>query len=241
MRLKIVLLSLLVSVGFVGCASPSSANVDNSKELETLKSQIEQLKNEKADALVDNTKGLEGLKSEIEELQKKNGELLAQLESAMAPTVAPEATAVVASSGNDGLVAIGEMSTLGDWSIVINSAEVVDSIKGGMGSFSPDAGNKFLQLNATITNNGKSAAQLLQSFSLGDGVQVKLTYGDGYEFNPVNLMMAANSLFDESINPLSSKDGFIAFELPDSVALGTDRLLLQFSAGSDETTVNLRK
>ena len=71
MRLKIVLLSLLVSVGLVGCASPSSANVDNSKELETLKSQIEQLKNEKADAIVDNTKGLEGLKSEIEELQKR--------------------------------------------------------------------------------------------------------------------------------------------------------------------------
>ena len=239
MRSKIVLLSLLV-VGVVGCSSAPPATVDNSKELESLKSQIEELKNENTDAIADNSKELEALKSQIEELQKENGELLAQLESAMAPTVAPEATAVVASSGNDGLVAIGETSTLGDWSIVISSIEVVDSIKGGMGSYSPDAGNKFLQVNATITNNGKSAAPLLQSFSLGDAVQVKITYGDGYEFNPVNLMMAPNSLYDESINPLSSKDGFIAFELPDSVASGTDQLLLQFSAGVEKTSVKVR-
>lgn len=240
MRAKIVLLSLLVSVGLVGCSSAPPATVDNSKELESLKSQIEELKIENADAIADNSKDLERLKSQIEELQKEKGELMAQLESAMAPTVAPEATAVVAASGNDGFVAIGETLTLGDWSIVISSIDLVDSIKGGMGSFSPDAGNKFLQANATITNNGKSAAPLLQSFSLGDAVQVKITYGDGYEFNPVNLMMAPNSLFDESINPLSSKDGFIAFELPDSVASGTDQLLLQFSAGSDEATVKLR-
>ena len=239
MRSKIVLLSLLV-VGVVGCSSAPPATVDNSKELESLKSQIEELKNENTDAIADNSKELEALKSQIEELQKENGELLAQLESAMAPTVAPEATAVVASSGNDGLVAIGETSTLGDWSIVISSIEVVDSIKGGMGSYSPDAGNKFLQVNATITNNGKSAAPLLQSFSLGDAVQVKITYGDGYEFNPVNLMMAPNSLYDESINPLSSKDGFIAFELPDSVASGTDQVLLQFSAGVEKTSVKVR-
>ncbi len=235
-----VFLCLVVSAGLVGCASPSAATVDSSQELERLKSQIEQLKTENANAIVDSSKEVESLKSEIEELQNKNGELLAQLESAMAPTVAPEATAVLTSSANDKLVAIGGTAILGDWSIVVNSVEAVESIKGGMGSFSPDAGNKFLQVNATITNNGKSAAALLQSFSMGDGVQVKITYGDGYEFNPVNLLMAPNSLFDESINPLSSKDGFIAFELPDRVALGTDPLLLQFSTGDGDITVTLR-
>ena len=53
---------------------------------------------------------------------------------------------------------IGETATLKDWDISVTDVQIVESIAADYGSFSPDEeGNRYVQVFATITNNGKQA------------------------------------------------------------------------------------
>ena len=101
-------------------------------------------------------------------------------------------------------------------------------------------GSKYVQVFVTTTNKGKQANTFLPTFSLGDDVQVKILYGDGYEFSASNLLGYSNTLHDATINPLSSQSGEIAFVVPESVASSTDELILQFSSGNDVIKFKIR-
>ena len=117
---------------------------------------------------------------------------------------------------------------------------MVDSIPDEYGTFSPDAGNKYLVVSISVTNNGKTADTFLPSFGMGDDVQAKLLYGDGYEFSSTQLLGYSKSLHDQTLNPLSTKEGDIAFEIPDSVASATDEIVLQFKAGNNSLNIKVR-
>lgn len=136
---------------------------------------------------------------------------------------------------------IGDSITLADWGIVVTELKVVESIAANYGTFSPnEAGNKFAQVFVTVTNNGKQADNFMPIVSMSDDVSVKLLYGDGYEFSSTNLLGYDNDMHNSNLNPLSSKSGEIAFEIPDSVASSGDELLLQFKSGNDEVKVKIR-
>ena len=47
-------------------------------------------------------------------------------------------------------------------------------------------------------------------------------------------------MHDTSVNPLSSKSGRIAFEIPDSVADSADELILTIQAGKDSLEIKIR-
>ena len=92
----------------------------------------------------------------------------------------------------------------------------------------------------TVTNNGKETDRFLPSFGYGDDVYVKMLYGDGYEFSAVNLLGYSKDMHDSTINPLTSADGEIAFEVPQSVAEATDELLVSFFSGNDSVVFQVR-
>ena len=75
---------------------------------------------------------------------------------------------------------------------------------------------------------------------MNDDVSAKVLYGDGYEFSLTQLMGYSKDLISSTINPLSTKEGDIAFELPNSVADSTEPLIIQFSAGNDKVNFALR-
>lgn len=183
-----------------------------------------------------NSEELESLKNQVEELSKENASLKEQLETTIKETTPKET--IQDSSGD--LIQLGETSSLDDWSITVTSVELVDSIPDGYGSFSPDSGNKYLITSLTITNNGKSAETFLPSFAMGTDVQAKILYDDGYEFSATHLLGYSKGLHDQSLNPLSSKDGDIAFEIPDSVANATDELILHLKAGNSNLNIKVR-
>lgn len=183
----------------------------------------------------DNSAEMESLKAQIEELKKENGELKAQLATTEAPTT--EAPTVAAGS----VLSIGDEGTLKDWTIVITNAEITDSIKeNDYYGFSPEEGNKYLAIDITATNNGKNAATFLPSFGLGDDISAKLLYQGEYEFSATNLLGYSKSLFDTTVNPLSTKSGLVAFELPDSVASAEEELILVISAGKNDIQFKVR-
>lgn len=183
----------------------------------------------------DNSAEMESLKAQVEELKKENGELKAQLATTEAPTT--EAPTVAAGS----VLSIGDEGTLKDWTIVITNAEITDSIKeNDYYGFSPEEGNKYLAIDITATNNGKNAATFLPSFGLGDDISAKLLYQGEYEFSATNLLGYSKSLFDTTVNPLSTKSGLVAFELPDSVASAEEELILVISAGKNDIQFKVR-
>lgn len=164
----------------------------------------------------------------------------ATAESAAAASTPAASSEAPAASETAGL-AIGETATLGDWSIAVTGFNVADSISADYsGYFSPDEGNHYGVVSLSITNNGKQSASFLPSFSLSDDVSAEIHFGDGYEFTPTTLLGYSQDLHDSTLNPLSSKDGVVVFELPDSVTSSTEPLSLVFSAGFDSVTFVLR-
>ena len=65
-------------------------------------------------------------------------------------------------------------------------------------------------------------------------------YGDGYEFSSTQLIAYERELHDARINPLSSQEGEIFFEVPEIVANSTDEILIRFSSGSDRVSIKVR-
>lgn len=186
----------------------------------------------------DLTKQVEDLKKENEELKSK----LAEFSKNKAETKTDDSETALDNSETkpdnaekkERPLKIGKEGTLGDWSITVTSAETVDSIKADYGSFNPDEGNKYFNVFVSVANNGKSAATFLKSFTLSNDLQAKLLYGDGYEFSATQLLGYKESLHDETLNPLSKKDGVISFEIPNDVAESDEKIILQFTM-SDKT------
>lgn len=136
---------------------------------------------------------------------------------------------------------IGDAATLNDWSINVTNMQIVTSIPDDFISFSPnEEGNQYVQLFVTITNNGKQLDTFLPTVSFGNQVKARILYGDGYEFSPTNLLGYSNDLHDSGVNPLSSKTGEIAFNIPQSVATATEQLVVEFRAGSKTVEFKLR-
>ncbi|MCB7320148.1 DUF4352 domain-containing protein [Lacrimispora sp. 210928-DFI.3.58] len=137
-------------------------------------------------------------------------------------------------------ISVGETGQLKDWNITVTSMEMLDSVDNGFGSFNPDEGNKYMLVTATVENAGKTSDTFLPSFGMGDDVSVKVIYGDGYEFSITQLLGYDRDLINSTINPLSSKEGDMAFELPSSVVDSTEPLIIEFRSGNDTLGFTLR-
>ena len=147
--------------------------------------------------------------------------------AAEVPTTAEESASIeetttaeeTSAAGEEGApYALGNSADLKDWSINVTDVKIVDSIAGSLGSFSPkEEGNTYVQVFVTVKNTGKTADSFLPSFCIGDDVNAKVLYSDGYEFTASNLLGYTNDLHDSTINPLSSKTGEIVYEIRSEV------------------------
>ena len=136
---------------------------------------------------------------------------------------------------------IGETAELRDWGIIVSDMQIVPSIDENYGTFKPDQeGAQYAKVSVNVTNNGKTSDTFLPSYGMGDDVNAKILFGDGYEFSATILLGYSADMHDSTINPLSSKEGEIAFEVPDTVINSTDPLIVQFSSGSKNVKVKIR-
>lgn len=163
----------------------------------------------------------------------QSSESKAELEESVPEESEPEPESDYLEMGTDGV--------LGDWGINVKSMEIVDNIPDGdYFGFKPEDGGSFAVFTVTVVNNGKKADSFLPSYSFGNGVSVRLLYGDGYEYTPSHLLGHDQDLYDADLNPLSSKEGIIAFDIPNAVASSEDEILLQLKAGRDKLIYKIR-
>lgn len=137
-------------------------------------------------------------------------------------------------------IPIGQTASLKTWNITITNMQMLDSVDNGFGSFLPEDGNKYMLVTATVENTGKESDTFLPSFGLNDDVSVKVLYGDGYEFSLTQLLGYERDLINSTLNPLSTKEGDMAFELPNTVVESTDSLVIEFSSGNESVQFALR-
>lgn len=210
MKKNVLLLIALLSASVAGCSAPAA----NSDELDELRSQVEAL-------------------------QKENADLKAMPETTATESETEETTEAVSESGDT--LAIGQDGALGDWTITVTNMEITDSIKeNSYLGFSPEEGNKYLSIDITVTNNGKNAASFLPSFGLSTDISAKLLYQGDYKFSSTNLLGHSKDMHNSTVNPLSSKSGIIAFEIPDSVASSEEELILVISQEKSDLQVKVR-
>lgn len=137
-------------------------------------------------------------------------------------------------------LAINDSVDLGDWNITVTGFELTTRIDNGYTYFSPDEGNQYAVVSVSVVNNGKQSASFLPSFSMGDDIRAKVYYNGDYEYSSVQLLAYDKDLHDESMNPLTAKDGVIVFTVPDAVANGEEGLVITFTLGSDNATFDLK-
>ena len=137
---------------------------------------------------------------------------------------------------------MGNEATLGDWSITVTSiefrSEVQDSI--GFRTFTPDEGNQYAVVSVNVTNNGTSADSFLPSYGFHDDVSASIVYDENYQYSSSLLLAHRDDIHNTTLNPLTSKSGFIAFQLPNSVINSEESLKVIFSAGGDDVKWKLR-
>lgn len=165
----------------------------------------------------------------------------AEVTPATTETATTEVPEITTEEPISNVIGLKETGTISNWDITINKISFVDKVsENEFLAFSPDTeGSKFLVVELKAENIGKKAEQFLPSFSFDD-ITATLLFGDGFEFSMTNLLGYSKSLMDATINPLSSQNGVIAFEVPEKVYNSKDKLTLQFSAGDEELIVNLR-
>ena len=156
-------------------------------------------------------------------------------------TTPEETSASDAGTTASDIIPIGTNFILQDWSITVTKVQILDSVSENQYmAFSPAEGSKYLLVTITAENKGKESQSFLPSFAMNDQITAKVLYGDGYEFTQTNLLGYSREFSDTGINPLSSKEGDIAFEIPNSVAESSEPLSLAFSMGNESATVALR-
>lgn len=146
-----------------------------------------------------------------------------------------------AESLNTGLLSIGDNATLGNWEISVTDFYYTDKIETSRYTyFYPDEGNKYAVVNVKVTNNGTEMDTFLPPINVGNDVWANLYFADKYEYSPSFLPGFDKDLSVQTINPLITKDGVIAFIVPDIVVNSTDPLSITFSIGRDEVSFSLR-
>lgn len=156
------------------------------------------------------------------------------------PTPDPEATQE-AEDDKAELLEIGEVSTLGDWSITVTGTEFTDKISTSeYTGFSAEEGNQYLVVAVTVENNGKEMKSFLPSFSLGDDIRTEVLYQDDIHFTASSMLGYDQDLHDSSLNPLSSKSGVVVFEMPTKAVETEESIKIVFSEGSKSVEYKIR-
>lgn len=213
MKKKNLIITMVTSLILSGCSAPTTADSsDNSAELESLKAQVESLQNE-------------------------NSSLKSQAET----TVSPEENTETSTGNAADSFSVGENVSLKDWNITVTNVQITDAVSENQYvSFKPENENKYLVVDMTVTNNGKNAASFLPSFGFGDDISAKILYQNEYEFSSTNLLGYSKELHDTTVNPLSTKNGSVAFEIPNSIADSDEELILVIQSGNDTVNIKVR-
>lgn len=140
------------------------------------------------------------------------------------------------------VLSLGKKASLGDWDIKVKKASIKKTIKdGSYRYFKPSDGNSFLLVSLSVKNNGKTDQSFMPRIAQkSKDIIATLYYQNEYEYSATQLIGYDKDLTTESIKPLNTKNGVIAFEIPKKTIKSTKELTLSFSIGDESITYSLK-
>lgn len=129
----------------------------------------------------------------------------------------PESS-TVADSVQNGMLSVGDSTTIGNWDITLEKAENTFHVKNLK---DPEAGNTRIILTLTVKNNGTEEAICFNEMSringtnANDVISDSLFYQGKYQYNGNINIMGGDDLHTDIVSPLESKQGTVMFEIPE--------------------------
>lgn len=142
----------------------------------------------------------------------------------------------------DKVISIGKKGSVGDWKFTVKKCTIKKKIKSGSYRyFEASKGEKFVLFNISVRNNGKKAATFLPRFGYeNEMVCATLYYKDKYEYKPTQLLAFDKDLLTDTIQPLTTEKGVIAFEVPNKVAKNKKNMKLRIGTAEDYVDYKLK-
>lgn len=127
---------------------------------------------------------------------------------------------------------------IGTWEVSFINANFQKSISSGfLTEFKAEEGSQFLVIKLKVTNKSKKMNTFLPAFSVGNDVNVKV-FHDEYTFSASNLIGLSNDLHYTYLNPLESKEGIIAFSIPEDI-IQKGNLVFVITSGQNDLTFTI--
>lgn len=155
-------------------------------------------------------------------------------------TPTPEITATP--GPKETTVALGKKGTVGDWQFCVKKAAAKKQIKSSdyLG-FKPSKGNTFIVLTMSVRNNGKEAETAFPRMGLENKMIQAILYYDGeYEYKPTQLLSYDKDLMTKKIQPLTTKNGVVAYEVPKKVAKSLDKITVKIGTSKESLIYSLK-
>lgn len=130
---------------------------------------------------------------------------------------------------------LGKKGTVGDWKICVKKAASTKKIKDGeYRYYSPKKGNSYVYFTIAVRNTGKTATEFLPRVGYENTMlNATLYYKGDYEYKPIELLSYDKDLIGDTIQPLTTENGIIAFEVPKKVAKNKKQLTLKIGTKAE--------
>lgn len=135
---------------------------------------------------------------------------------------------------NGSTVEPGQPVQFGGWEITYRSARIVSEFEYGMYVFSADEGKQCVLADLTVTNRGLDSDTFLPVVYYPNEDPVLYVTDSGREnrYDCVDVMLYSPCLNNRTVEPGSSKEGELVFQIPESLAQSGEPLYIAVTMGS---------
>ena len=134
---------------------------------------------------------------------------------------------------NGSMVEPGQPVLFGGWEIAYHTARIVSEFEDGMYVFSAEEGNQCVIADLTVTNRGLDSDTFLPVvyYPNEDPVLYVTDSGKEERYDCVDVMLYSPCLNNRTVEPGSSKEGELVFQIPDSLAQSGEQLYIAVTMG----------
>lgn len=143
---------------------------------------------------------------------------------------------------NGSTVEPGQPVLFGGWEITCHSARLVSEFEYGMYVFSADEGKQCVLADLTVTNRGLDPDTFLPVVYYPNEDPVLYVTGSDKEnrYDCVDVMLYSPCLNNRTVEPGSSKEGELVFQIPDALAQSGEQLYIAITLGRQVVCCPLR-
>ena len=143
----------------------------------------------------------------------------------------------------DTVLQIGDIASLDDWEVVIEGAEVVQSVEDQFAVFTPEeTTDQYLEVSASVKNKG-SERRIFSPYIPNEKTDtyLELICKEKYKYTPNTLLGYADALDNVSVDPISTKTGKLHFAFPKELGDSTDDMIVRIISKGEKVEISLKQ